>query len=145
MRPSIRNRAAASLLLGALLAALFTTPVVGGSGGDLDGGRVVGNAAGVSAADFAASLAPASVVVRKPDGRIRLGTHGYPGSTTPSGLPYVGNNLYSATGARQKATAENLNELEGAFYTFDISIQNDGTRADRFKVKATEPPAPAGR
>jgi len=137
MRPSIRNRGAASLLLGVLLAALVATPAVGGSGGDPDGGRDPGRAAGVAAADLVASLAPASVVIRKPDGRIRLGTHGYPGNATPYGLPYVGNNVYNATGTRQRATAENFNELEGAFYTFDISIQNDGTRADRFKVKAT--------
>jgi len=82
--------------------------------------------------------AQASVaVVRKPDGRIRLGTHGYPGTTTSYHAKFVGNNIYNTTGARQKATVENFNELEGAFKTFDISIQNDGTRADRFKVKAT--------
>ena len=81
--------------------------------------------------------AQASVAIRKPDGRIRLGTHGYPGTTTSYHATFVGNNVYNTTGARQKATVENFNELEGAFKTFDISIQNDGTRADRFKVKAT--------
>ena len=82
--------------------------------------------------------AQASVaVVRQPDGRIRLGTHGYPGTTTSYHATFVGNNIYNTTGARQKATVENFNEVEGAFKTFDISIQNDGTRADRFKVKAT--------
>lgn len=79
----------------------------------------------------------ASVVVRKPDGRIRLGTHGYPGKTTSYRATYVGNNVYNKTGARQRATVESFNLLEGTFFTFDISIQNDGTRADRFKVKAT--------
>ena len=81
--------------------------------------------------------ASATVAIRKPDGRIRLGTHGYPGKTTSYHATFVGNNVYNTTGARQKATVENFNELEGAFKTFDISIQNDGTRADRFKVKAT--------
>ena len=28
-------------------------------------------------------------------------------------------------------------EVIGAYYTFDISIQNDGSRAERFKVRAT--------
>jgi hypothetical protein len=81
--------------------------------------------------------ASATAVVRKPDGRIRLGTHGYPGTTTSYHAPYVGNNIYNTTGARQRATVESFNELVGAFKTFDISIQNDGTRTDQFKVKAT--------
>jgi hypothetical protein len=81
--------------------------------------------------------AQAGVAIRKPDGRIRLGTHGYPGTTTSYHATFVGNNVYNTTGARQKVTVENSNELEGAFKTFDISIQNDGNRADRFKVKAT--------
>jgi hypothetical protein len=85
----------------------------------------------------ASPAAPASpAVARKPDGRIRLGTHGYPGETTSYHAAFVGNNIYNTTGAHQTATVENFNELEGAFYTFDISIQNDRTKADRFKVKA---------
>jgi len=92
------------------------------------------------AADFGAQLTLGSTVIRRPDGRIRLGAYGYPGSETDTrnaNFPFVGNNVYNTSGARQKATLENFNEVEGAFYTFDISIQNDGTRADRFKVKAT--------
>ncbi len=81
--------------------------------------------------------AQASVAIRMPDGRIRLGTHGYPGKTTSYHATFVGNNIYNTTGAHQKATVEGFSELEGAFKTFDISIQNDGTRADRFNVKAT--------
>ena len=52
-------------------------------------------------------------------------------------MPFVGNNVFNATGLRQTASVENYNELEGAYYSFDISIQNDGNRSDRFKVKAT--------
>jgi hypothetical protein len=76
-------------------------------------------------------------VARKPDGRIRLGTHGYPGKTTSYHATFVGDNIYNTTGAQQTAVVESFNLLEGAFFTFDISIQNDRTRADRIKVKAT--------
>ena len=89
--------------------------------------------------------ASATVATRKPDGRIRLGTHGYPGKTTSYHATFAGNNVYNTTGARQKATVESFNELDGAFKTFDISIQNDGNRADRFKVKATGAARGAGR
>jgi alpha-tubulin suppressor-like RCC1 family protein len=86
---------------------------------------------------FSAGQASTGSKAIRPDGRIRLGTHGYPGKTTSFHATYVGNNVYNTTAVGQRATVENFNELEGAFYTFDISIQNDGTRADRFKVKAT--------
>ncbi len=67
--------------------------------------------------------------VRKPDGRIRLGTGAF-----------VGNNVYNTTGANQQATVETIATREGTHdtvYTVDISIQNDGTSADSFMVKAT--------
>jgi hypothetical protein len=86
-------------------------------------------------------LAPGSAVVRKPDGRVRQGAYGYAGVQTYAAQgPFVGNNIYNTSGAGQTATVKNygpLAEVEGAYYTFDISIQNDGSRADRFKVKAT--------
>ncbi len=98
-------------------------------------GLTLGSAGWQISTGGCAAASPA--VTRKPDGRIRLGTHGYPGKTTSYHATFVGNNIYNTTGARQKATVENFNELEGAYFTFDISIQNDRTRADRFKVKAT--------
>lgn len=85
--------------------------------------------------------AQASTAVRRPDGRVRLATYGSPGRAARSfGRPFVGNNVYNRTGAGQAATMENFNEVDGAFYTFDISIQNDGTRSDRFRVQATGTP-----
>jgi hypothetical protein len=86
---------------------------------------------------FRAGQATGGSSAIRPDGRIRLGTHGYPGKVTSYNATYVGNNVYNTTAAGQRATVNNFNELEGAFYTFDISIQNDGAKADRFKVKAT--------
>jgi hypothetical protein len=73
----------------------------------------------------------------KPDGLIRPATHGYPGSSANYGALFVGDDLYNTTGVGQTATIENFNELEGAFYTFDISIENDGAQADRFTVHST--------
>ena len=84
------------------------------------GGAFV-NAAGIATADFVAKWALGSP--RKPDGRIRLGT---------SAL--VGNNIYNTTGVNQSRTGS---ATPGHSVTFGISIQNDGTGADRFKVKAT--------
>ena len=47
---------------------------------------------------------------------------------------YVGNNVYNTTGTSQSRTGS---ALRGHYVTFGISIQNDGTNADQFKVKAT--------
>jgi hypothetical protein len=62
-------------------------------------------------------------VVRKPDGRIRLGSG-----------KFVGDNVYNANGAGQSRTGS---AARGRRITFGISIQNDGAGADRFRVKAT--------
>lgn len=87
--------------------------------------------------DVLFSAGQTRAVPHKPDGRIKLAVHGYPGKATPYQLPFVGNNVYNTTGAGQQATVESMNELEGAYRIFDISIQNDGTKADTFRVKAT--------
>jgi len=70
-----------------------------------------------------------------------LGARGYPGKVKPGNGPFVGNNVYNTTGARQTDT-EDWYDTSGAgtYYVFEISIQNDGTQADRFKVKATGTP-----
>ncbi|MEO7987747.1 MAG: hypothetical protein ABI766_14545 [Gemmatimonadales bacterium] len=73
----------------------------------------------------------------RPDGRVRLASHGYPGKTTIVQGPFLGDDMYNATATGQAATVDNFNELERAFYTFDVSIQNDGSTADAFEVKAT--------
>jgi hypothetical protein len=77
----------------------------------------------------------------QPDGLVRMATSGVPGglSHTYHG-PWLGNNIYNATGAHQTAVTAVVPGGETAgyyFYTFDISIQNEGSAADRFTVKAT--------
>jgi hypothetical protein len=64
------------------------------------------------------------VVVRRPDGRIRVGKSG----------AFIGDNVYNTTGAAQSRTGS---ARKGRTITFGISIQNDGSAADSFKVKAT--------
>ena len=77
----------------------------------------------------------------RPDGRIRLAATGYPGKVKPANGPFVGNNVYNTTGARQTDTEDwYAGSVAGTYYAFDVSIQNDGTQADRFKVKATGTP-----
>jgi hypothetical protein len=97
------------------------------SGTDLLVGGAFANAGGIAQADCIATwgiVPSAPVVVRKPDARIRLGTSG----------AWVGDNMYNTTGAGQSKTGS---AKKGKTITFGISIQNDGTNADAFKVKAT--------
>ena len=116
MRTTIRNPWAASLLLGAVMAALFVTPAL-------------------AAARF------------QPDGLIRQATQGAP--AVPPVLntyhgPWLGNNIYNATGAHQTAVEVAIGPGAwplGSYYTFGISIQNDGSAADRFRVRATGAPS----
>jgi hypothetical protein len=112
MRTTIRNPWAASLLLGAVMAALLVTPAL-------------------AAARY------------QPDGLIRMATSGCSGcpSHTSHG-PWLGNNIYNATGAHQSAVLVFSGAfLSGEYFTFDISIRNAGSAADRFKVKATGAPS----
>jgi hypothetical protein len=60
--------------------------------------------------------------VAKPDGRVRLGTSG----------AFIGNDVYNTTGANQTATGS---AKPGKTVTFNLSVQNDGGKADRFKLK----------
>jgi CSLREA domain-containing protein len=66
--------------------------------------------------------APFALSVKKPDGRIRKGS----GS-------FVGNNIYNTTGLNQTKTGS---AARGSTITFGISVQNDATKADAFKVVA---------
>ena len=77
--------------------------------------------AGIATADYVAKWALGSPL--KPDGRIRLGTG-----------TLVGNNIYNTTGVNQTRSGS---ATPGHSITFGISIQNDGTGGDHFKVKAT--------
>jgi hypothetical protein len=76
------------------------------------------------------------------DGLIRVATIGAP--AVPPFLytfhgPWLGNNIYNATGAHQSAVEVGAGSAMalGTYYTFDVSIQNDGSATDRFRVKAT--------
>ena len=84
-----------------------------------DGPTGLGTPNGVQA--FTAAVIP---TVRKPDGRIRLGTTG----------SYAGNDIYNTTGTNQSATgaAKKLKVI-----TFNISIQNDGNATDSFGLTVT--------
>jgi hypothetical protein len=127
-----------SLLLITLTAAFVATPALAVSGGDRNPGTRNTGASVPQVAESAERSALQSLIVRKPDGRIRLSATGYPGKIKPQSGPFVGNNVYNTTGVRQTATeAWYGTSFPGSYYIFDISIQNDGTRADRFRVKAT--------
>jgi hypothetical protein len=140
VRSSIRDRCAMSLLLSVLMAALFAAPALAVAGRGRDAGRVPSTDVAKPATDSVATGAPASVVVRRPDGRIRLGAVNYPGHPGPLQNVFVGNNVYNANGARQAANmlGGGGQDYGGFSGLFDISIQNDGNRLDRFRVKASK-------
>ena len=128
-----RARSAGMLLLSVLVAALVASPALA-VGSRLHVSGMLRDAAGVAMADHTAKSGPAAAVVHRPDGSIRLAV----GTASGHPAPYVGNNVYNTTGAHQTSRANYYGtSFPGDLYTFDISIQNDGTRADRFKVKAT--------
>ena len=60
----------------------------------------------------------------QPDGRIRLGTSG----------AFVGDNTYNTTGLNQSVTGA---AKKGTTVTFTISIQNDGSGTDSFRLQAS--------
>lgn len=128
-----RTRSAGMILFAVLVATFVASPVLAVRS-DTHLGGVLRAAHGIAIAGRAANLTPNSSVVRRPDGRIRLtggtGISGAPG-------PYVGNNIYNTTGAHQTVTMHYFNSFPGDYLAFGISIQNDGSRADRFKVKAS--------
>ena len=129
MSAQFSRRWTASLLLGAVMAGLLASPALAVS---TDNVRPGGG-----------SIDPTiqtSAVVRRPDGRVRVGAYGYGTvQVQPAGGPFLGNDFYNTTGAHQTAVRTNAGaaEVEGAWYAWDVSIQNDGNRADRFTVKAT--------
>jgi hypothetical protein len=67
--------------------------------------------------------APFALSVKKPDGRIKKGS----GS-------YVGNNIYNLTGLNQTRSGTTT---RGNTINFTVSVQNDATSADSFKVIPT--------
>jgi hypothetical protein len=129
----IRGRMAGALLLSALAAGLVAGPALAVHSNPHPGGFLHGGH-GSRVSGQTANVIPDSPVVRRPDGRIRLAV----GTASGNPDPYVGNGVYNTTGAHQTSRADYYSTMVSAFtFTFDISIQNDGTRADRFKVKAT--------
>ena len=91
-----------------------------GAGG-LHAGGYFTNVAGIPSADFIARWA--LVRYRRPDALVRLG----------SGT-FVGNNVYGVTGAAQSETGS---AAPGATISFTVSVENDGTVTDSFKVSVT--------
>lgn len=69
-------------------------------------------------------LGTVHVVVRKPDGRIRLGSSG----------AFAGNNVYNTTGSGQSKAGS---AKKGKTIVFQMSVQNDSSAADSFTLKAT--------
>jgi hypothetical protein len=92
------------------------------SGADLYVGGQFTDTAGIATADYLSLWGP-PVVVGRPDGLIRLGASAY-----------VGSNVYNTTSAGQSRIGS---APRGHTITFGISIQDDGTNADAFTVKAT--------
>jgi hypothetical protein len=86
-------------------------------------GGFFNNAAGNQTADYVAAYGLASAGQQKPDGRIKKGTG-----------TLIGNNVYNTTGLNQTRTGSGS---PGKTFTFTVSIQNDGTGAGKFYVRAT--------
>ena len=91
------------------------------AGSTLDVGGGFADAGGHPTADVIAQWALPRP--SRPDGRIQLGTGAL-----------AGNDVYGTSGAGQSRTGS---AAPGHSVSFGISVQNDGTSADRFKVKAT--------
>ena len=77
----------------------------------------------------------------QPDGWVRYYGYwdGYDNTWIPNPpVPkaYVGNNIYNTTGTHQTATFKFVGAaLQGDLLAFQIVVQNDGTKSDRFKIK----------
>jgi hypothetical protein len=97
-----------------LVVTLVTSPVA-----------IAGHGNGVAAGALAKSSLP-TAIVRRPDGRVRF-----------QGGTWVGNDIYNSTGTHQARIEKTYSPIVGQHYAFGISIQNDGNRADSFKVKAS--------
>lgn len=128
MRSKTRIIWTGTILVCALLAAPVISPALAAGGSSHPGG-VLRNAEGRTGSVDGARAALASAVIRRPDGRIRDMSPGHPG------FPLVGNNIYNTTGAHQRVLVSGSADFSPS--VFGISIQNDGTGLDRFKVKAS--------
>lgn len=85
------------------------------------------------------SVQPAAVVHR-PDGLVQFQSY-CSDTCDPQGKPLLGNNIYNTTGINQTAKAKwyHTSLGFGSIYVFGVTVQNDGSTSDRFKVKATGP------
>jgi len=95
---------------------------------------------GVLAASALSALSATSVTAaggHKPDGWVRYGgLHDSPDNIDyPDPGSWKGKNIYNTTALNQ--TVKHLGPVTGpnGYHYFNITIQNDGTRSDRFKVK----------
>jgi hypothetical protein len=90
-------------------------------GSKLYAGGQFSNASGIATADSAAAYAPVDSC--QPDGRIKKGSGAL-----------VGNDIYNATGTNQTRAG---GAAVGSTIRFTISIQNDGSRTDKFRLSVT--------
>ena len=83
--------------------------------------------------------AAAPTAASQPDGRIRLQKITYElFSGETYARPWIGDNRYNTTAYRQAAREKWCCETPGwQRWVFGVSIQNDGTSSDRFRVQAT--------
>ena len=124
------TRRSASILVGALTASLITTSAFAG--------YRVGASGGAVASPARSGNVVSSGAVRRPDGRIRLQKYQSQFNTINYTNPWKGNNIYNVTGAKQTAKTVFYSTTPGTVrWTFGVSIQNDGSASDRFKVRAT--------
>lgn len=130
MRSRARTRWGAPIVVGALMASLITSSAFAGHRVGASGGAAL-------VAASTGNVLP-SGTVRRPDGRIRLQKYQSDFNTIVYTKPWKGNNIYNTTGAQQTAKTIFYSTTPGTVrWTFGVSVQNDGSASDRFKLRAT--------
>jgi hypothetical protein len=102
----------------------------------------IGIAALVALLLITLSAGPVAAAKYQPDGRIRLVklVRLWNGEVTQLNSSLKGNNIYNTTGKGQTvkwASYSTTPEGYSTRHVFAISLQNDGSRSDRFTVRAT--------
>lgn len=132
MRVLTGTRSMRAILLGALMAAIITSPALAGT----HQGDALGGGATLAAAN-SSGVVP-NAVSRRPDARVRLQKYQSDFGSTVYNKPWKGNNIYNTTATKQTVKTTWYSTTPGTVtYTYGISIQNDGRARDRFKVRAT--------
>ena len=75
----------------------------------------------------------------KPDGWVRYeGYHSHYSGNIPDPGPWKGQNVYNTTALNQTVTKTAVGTYDnGSYFYYTITINNDGSSAERFKVKGT--------